>query len=105
MLARGASTVVTRVWFPRGHHVTPHVHGEEQCAYVIRGQIRLTVDDKVRILRGGDAYVVPKAAVYSVIAARPTELIVIRLAGDFGEAPEFQADVADPGLDRDSPKP
>ncbi len=53
----------------------------------------------------GDAYVVPKAAVYSVIAARPTELIVIRLAGDFGEAPEFQADVADPGLDRDSPKP
>lgn len=83
VLARGTNSLITRFRFPRGHYVAPHGHSEEHGAYVLRGRIELTIDDTVRILGAGEAYVVSSAARYRVRALEPAELIVLRSATDF----------------------
>ncbi len=84
VLARGSTSVITRVRFPEGHYVRPHTHAEELGAYVVRGRLQLRIENEVRILCASEAYVIPKSALYSVTALESTELIVLRSATDFG---------------------
>lgn len=51
---------------------TAHEHeGHEQIAYVLAGSFEVEVDGEKRILRTGDAFVVPRNTRHGVVALEP----------------------------------
>jgi quercetin dioxygenase-like cupin family protein len=58
-----------------GGEVSLHAHPQEQFGYVIRGGFDMTIGDERRVLKSGDAYVIPPNVPHSFVAIGETEAI------------------------------
>src|SRR6059036_424018 len=57
--AVGERCMVNLVQFERDGEAPVHTHAEEQVVVVIEGEVRFDLDGEVRILRAGQAVIVP----------------------------------------------
>lgn len=55
--------------------VTLHHHPQEQFGYIIKGGFEMLIGNETKILKAGDAYVVPPNVPHSFIANGETEAI------------------------------
>jgi quercetin dioxygenase-like cupin family protein len=55
----GAGCMLTYVEWDEGCHAPEHAHAEEQLLLVVDGEIELELDGEARVLRPGDAAVIP----------------------------------------------
>lgn len=58
-LGWGEHTLLSEVTFAKGGIVPRHSHPHEQIGYVARGAIEFTIGNEQKVLRAGDAYVIP----------------------------------------------
>ena len=58
-----------------GSEVKLHVHGQEQFGYVIKGGFKIIIGEDEKILKEGDAYMVPPNVPHSFVAIGETEAI------------------------------
>ncbi len=59
-LAVGQKSMVTKMNYVKGNFATTHQHPHEQCGYVISGEYRLKVADRIDVtLHAGDSYAIP----------------------------------------------
>ena len=55
--------------------VALHQHSQEQFGYIIKGGFEMKIGDDTKVLKEGDAYVVPPNVLHSFIAIGETEAI------------------------------
>jgi quercetin dioxygenase-like cupin family protein len=60
-----------------GADVHSHHHGNEEVWHVVAGALRLTLGGETRVLRAGEAAIVPPDERHSVQALEPTRAIVV----------------------------
>jgi quercetin dioxygenase-like cupin family protein len=58
-----------------GSEVTRHAHTQEQFGLVIKGGFEMIIGDEKKMLKAGDAYIVPANVPHSFIAIGETEAI------------------------------
>ena len=64
-LLSGKEIMMNMVTIEPGGVVPEHSHPNEQCGYVVKGTLILTLGDETRHLGPGDCYVVPSNLVHS----------------------------------------
>jgi quercetin dioxygenase-like cupin family protein len=70
-----SDVMVVHVEFGEGTSFPPHHHPHQQITYVREGEFEIEIEDEKRILKKGDAYVVPANAVHAVKCIRRGVLI------------------------------
>jgi quercetin dioxygenase-like cupin family protein len=60
-----------------GEGVQTHHHPEEEVWHVIEGELEMTIDGTKRIVRAGEAAIVPADIEHSARATRPCRAIVV----------------------------
>ncbi len=77
-LATGDKLMCTIMRYKKDVKVPKHNHLAEQAGYVIKGKLRLWVNDKeVGVLEQGDSYVVKGDEFHSILALEDSECIDI----------------------------
>ena len=61
--------------FEDGAVVDLHQHAQEQFGYVIQGGLEVTIGDETRLLKAGDAYIIPPNTPHRFVAKGITEAI------------------------------
>jgi quercetin dioxygenase-like cupin family protein len=60
------SLMVIRVEFGEGTSFPPHNHPHDQITFVMKGEFEIEIEGEKKVLKEGDAYVVPSAALHAV---------------------------------------
>lgn len=68
VLSVGEKSMVTKMNYKVGDHVSYHSHPHEQSGYVISGKIRMKFDEYDEILQAGDSYSIPAGIDHSINA-------------------------------------
>ncbi len=58
-VATGQRLMIARVEVKPNSEVPLHNHPEEQMGIVLEGEVELTIGDETRLLKKGDAYLIP----------------------------------------------
>ena len=75
-LATGDKIMCTVMRYKKGVAVPRHNHPAEQVGYVVKGRLKLSVNDRdVGILEKGDSYVVKGSEFHSIEALEESECI------------------------------
>ncbi len=74
-LANGERLNVLHWDMADGSEVKLHTHSQEQFGYVIEGGFKMIIGKEEKILKKGDAYVVPSNVPHSFVAIGETEAI------------------------------
>jgi quercetin dioxygenase-like cupin family protein len=74
--------------FIRGSSIHEHFHPEEEIYEVIEGELEITVDGEVQIVRAGLVAIVPPNARHSVKALSDGKVIIV----DYPARQDFVAD-------------
>jgi mannose-6-phosphate isomerase-like protein (cupin superfamily) len=61
----------------QGGWVHAHHHENEEVWHVLEGEVEMTVGGEQRLVRGGEAAVVPAGVEHSATATRPCRVIVV----------------------------
>lgn len=69
--------MLCEITLEKGAVVSPHRHPNEQVGYVVRGLIRMAVEDREEVLRPGDNYAIPADVVHGAAAVEDTVVIDI----------------------------
>jgi quercetin dioxygenase-like cupin family protein len=68
VLSVGEKSMVTKMNYKAGDHVSLHSHPHEQSGYVISGKIQMRFDECNEILQAGDSYSIPGGTEHSIDA-------------------------------------
>jgi quercetin dioxygenase-like cupin family protein len=68
VLSVGEKSMVTKMNYKAGDHVSFHSHPHEQSGYVISGKIQMKFDEYNEILQVGDSYSIPGGTDHSINA-------------------------------------
>ncbi|UCE72919.1 MAG: cupin domain-containing protein [Methanomassiliicoccales archaeon] len=68
VLSVGEKSMVTKMNYKAGDHVSFHSHPHEQSGYVISGKIRMKFGQHNEILQAGDSYSIPGGVKHSINA-------------------------------------
>ena len=63
--AYGERAMMSFVYFKPNSQVPEHSHPHEQMGTVMEGEFELVIEDEARIVRQGDAYVIPSGVRHS----------------------------------------
>ena len=63
------------VEFDEGVSVEPHHHIHSQSSLISKGSFKVTIGDKTKELKEGDAFYVPPNVVHSVVSLEESEII------------------------------
>jgi quercetin dioxygenase-like cupin family protein len=100
--ADGAERIMTveATFLPGKSHAFHRHPNQEEVIYVLEGELEQWVEDERRLLRAGDAVIVPAAVVHASynVGAKPVRIIAVLspCVGDAGYEVEELADV-EPG--------
>ncbi|MBI2355032.1 MAG: cupin domain-containing protein [Deltaproteobacteria bacterium] len=61
-LAYGDKTLMVEFLLQRGSTLPLHTHPHEQTGYLVKGQVRLTIDGEVHEVMPGDSWCIPGGA-------------------------------------------
>ncbi len=75
VLSVGEKSMVTKMNYKAGDHVSFHSHPHEQSGYVISGKIQMKFDEYNEILQAGDSYSIPGGTDHSINALENSEEI------------------------------
>lgn len=65
-MATTDEAMICEFFLERGTLVPPHSHMNDQCGYIVSGQVEVTIADQTRILNPGDSYAIPGGVVHSL---------------------------------------
>lgn len=68
VLSVGERSMVTKMNYKAGDHVSFHKHPHEQSGYLLSGKIRMRFDENDEILQAGDSYSIPGGRDHCIIA-------------------------------------
>jgi quercetin dioxygenase-like cupin family protein len=101
----GGAYFVMEALVPPGGGPPPHIHrNEDETFYVVEGQCRITIGDKVVLARAGDFVNIPKGTVhcfYNDGTETARMILTFTPAGMEG----FFEDTLEPATDRNAPPP
>jgi quercetin dioxygenase-like cupin family protein len=76
-MATGDKIMVCEIFLLRDAHIPEHSHAEEQCGYVVSGNITFTVAGQASTLRAGDSYAIPGDMPHEAFAHEDTILVEV----------------------------
>jgi quercetin dioxygenase-like cupin family protein len=74
-LADGPQMMLCEFTFESGIQIPTHTHPHEQVGYVVRGEVRMTIDGKESVLCAGDSYYIPGDLPHSAFTLAPSLII------------------------------
>lgn len=72
---------VTLFSFDAGQQLSEHTAPFDALLQVVEGEMELSVEGKVNVVKAGEAFVIPNGARHSVSAARPFKMIITMIRG------------------------
>lgn len=72
---------VTLFSFDTGQQLSEHTAPFDALLQVVEGEMELSVEGKVNVVKAGEAFVIPNGARHSVSAARPFKMIITMIRG------------------------
>ena len=67
---------VTLFSFDAGQQLSEHTAPFDALLQVVEGEMELSVEGKVNVVKAGEAFVIPNGARHSVSAAKPFKMII-----------------------------
>jgi quercetin dioxygenase-like cupin family protein len=74
----GDQMVMLEIHYPAGSGSPPHVHQHESVVYVLRGKVRMVVDQETFVLDAGDACRHPQGVTHGVEAIEDATILEIK---------------------------
>lgn len=74
-LSDGPKLMLCEFTFESGVQIPTHTHPHEQVGYVVRGEVRMTIDGKDSLLSAGDGYYIPGDIPHSAFTLAPSLII------------------------------
>jgi quercetin dioxygenase-like cupin family protein len=75
IMAYDDNIMLVNVHFETGGIGPMHEHYHSQVTYVVSGEFELTIGDKTRLLKGGDAFYIPPHVLHGAICRKSGVLI------------------------------
>ena len=72
---------VTLFSFDAGQQLSEHTAPFDALLQVVEGEMELSVEGKVNVVKAGEAFVIPHGARHSVSAAKPFKMIITMIRG------------------------
>ena len=72
---------VTLFSFDAGQQLSEHTAPFDALLQVVEGEMDLSVEGKVNVVKAGEAFVIPNGARHSVSAAKPFKMIITMIRG------------------------
>ena len=72
---------VTLFSFDAGQQLSEHTAPFDALLQVVEGEMELSVEGKVNVVKAGQAFVIPNGARHSVSAAKPFKMIITMIRG------------------------
>ena len=72
---------VTLFSFDAGQQLSEHTAPFDALLQVVEGEMELSVEGKVNVVKAGEAVVIPNGARHSVSAAKPFKMIITMIRG------------------------
>ena len=72
---------VTLFSFDAGQQLSEHTAPFDALLQVVEGEMELSVEGKVNVVKAGEAFVIPNGARHSVSAAKPFKMIITMIRG------------------------
>lgn len=72
---------VTLFSFDTGQQLSEHTAPFDALLQVVEGEMELSVEGKVNVVKAGEAFVIPNGARHSVSAAKPFKMIITMIRG------------------------
>ena len=72
---------VTLFSFDAGQQLSEHTAPFDTLLQVVEGEMELSVEGKVNVVKAGEAFVIPNGARHSVSAAKPFKMIITMIRG------------------------
>ena len=72
---------VTLFSFDAGQQLSDHTAPFDALLQVVEGEMELSVEGKVNVVKAGEAFVIPNGARHSVSAAKPFKMIITMIRG------------------------
>ena len=72
---------VTLFSFDTGQQLSEHTAPFDALLQVVEGEMELSVEGKVNVVKAGQAFVIPNGARHSVSAAKPFKMIITMIRG------------------------
>lgn len=72
---------VTLFSFDAGQQLSEHTAPFDALLQVVEGEMELSVEGKVNVVKAGEAFVIPTGARHSVSAAKPFKMIITMIRG------------------------
>lgn len=72
---------VTLFSFDAGQQLSDHTAPFDALLQVVEGEMELSVEGKVNVVKAGEAFVIPNGAHHSVSAAKPFKMIITMIRG------------------------
>ena len=72
---------VTLFSFDAGQQLSEHTAPLDALLQVVEGEMELSVEGKVNVVKAGQAFVIPNGARHSVSAAKPFKMIITMIRG------------------------
>lgn len=72
---------VTLFSFDAGQELSEHTAPFDALLQVVEGEMELSVEGKVNVVKAGQAFVIPNGARHSVSAAKPFKMIITMIRG------------------------
>ena len=72
---------VTLFSFDAGQQLSEHTAPFDALLQVVEGEMELSVEGKVNVVKAGEAFVIPNGARHSVSAAKPLKMIITMIRG------------------------
>lgn len=67
--------------FDAGQQLSEHTAPFDALLQVVEGEMELSVEGKVNVVKAGEAFVIPNGARHSVSAAKPFKMIITMIRG------------------------
>lgn len=72
---------VTLFSFDTGQQLSEHTAPFDALLQVVEGEMELSVEGKVNVVKAGEAFVIPNGVRHSVSAAKPFKMIITMIRG------------------------
>ena len=72
---------VTLFSFDAGQQLSEHTAPFDALLQVVEGEMELSVEGQVNVVKAGEAFVIPNGARHSVSAAKPFKMIITMIRG------------------------
>mgnify|MGYP001046942314 FL=1 len=72
---------VTLFSFDAGQQLSEHTAPFDALLQVVEGEMELSVEGKVNVVKAGEAFVIPNGVRHSVSAAKPFKMIITMIRG------------------------